>query len=64
MVGTPRYMAPELYKFQAYPQSDLFAIAVILYTLLRKQPPWDKATSEDKGFMKFEMTHSIAHFQS
>ncbi len=41
LVGTPSYMAPEQFQGkQASPQSDQFALGLILYELLALCPPW------------------------
>lgn len=44
-VGTPHYMAPELYQGQAAsPASDVFALGVCYYQLLTGVFPWDAPT--------------------
>jgi eukaryotic-like serine/threonine-protein kinase len=47
LVGTPQYMAPELFesKNQASVQSDLYAVGAAAYYLLTGSPPFDGATS-------------------
>lgn len=38
--GTPGYIAPEALLGEASPQSDLWAVGVILYTLMTGETPW------------------------
>ena len=47
--GTENYMAPELHMKRTYTGEgvDLFASAVILFTMLTKRPPFEKATTTD-----------------
>ena len=43
VAGTPRYMAPELWKGEpATPASDVFAAGVVLFELLTGQAPYDE----------------------
>jgi formylglycine-generating enzyme required for sulfatase activity len=39
VVGTPRYMAPELFEQSATPQSDLYALGVVLHELCTGEMP-------------------------
>jgi serine/threonine protein kinase len=42
IVGTPRYMAPELLRGQAAsPQADQYSAALVLYEMLTGRLPWD-----------------------
>jgi len=49
VLGTPYYMAPELFYEQPYDGSvvDLFAVGVILFILVCENPPFEVATGED-----------------
>jgi len=40
ILGTPTYMAPEQFNGQARPESDQYALAVMVYCLLAGQPPF------------------------
>jgi len=45
LVGTPTYMAPELFEgAPASPASDQFSLGLILYELLALRPPWHADT--------------------
>mgnify|MGYP001279438957 CR=1 FL=1 len=50
-VGTPAYMAPELLSKKRYYQGrdvDLFAVAVILFIMYSKNPPFtSRASNKD-----------------
>jgi serine/threonine protein kinase len=48
LVGTPQYMAPELFesKNQASVQTDLYAVGAAAYYLLTGSPPFDGTTTE------------------
>jgi len=46
-VGTPCYMAPELWQKQALPQSDIYSLGVILYELITGKYPFQGKTEED-----------------
>ncbi len=41
ILGTPLYMAPEQFEGAAVPESDQYALAVMIYYLLAGQPPFD-----------------------
>jgi hypothetical protein len=42
IIGTPRYMAPEVLRGDRLgPQSDLYAVALVVYELLTLRFPWD-----------------------
>jgi serine/threonine protein kinase/WD40 repeat protein len=41
VLGTPLYMAPEQFEGAAVPESDQYALAVMIYYLLAGQPPFD-----------------------
>ncbi len=38
--GSPLYMAPEMFEGRASPQSDVYALGVILFEMLAGQPPF------------------------
>lgn len=52
--GTPRYIAPEqaISSQQAVPQSDIYAMGIILYELLTGQVPFD-----DESAMSLALSH-------
>ncbi len=53
LVGTPGYLAPELFERQpATPASDIYALGVCYYALLTGTPPYD--TSRTSGTMLHE----------
>lgn len=39
-VGTPEYMAPELFENQASPSSDIYALGIVLYVMLTNRLPF------------------------
>jgi eukaryotic-like serine/threonine-protein kinase len=49
LVGTPEYMAPELFESatQASPQGDLYAIGAVGYFLLTGTPPFQEESTTD-----------------
>jgi serine/threonine-protein kinase len=55
MVGTPKYMAPELFRGEpADVRSDLFAFCVSLYEALYDQPAFDGATLQARTRAQLE----------
>src|SRR5262249_55594185 len=49
LIGSPRYMAPELWTDArlASPATDLYALGVMTYECLRGRPPFEPATLEE-----------------
>jgi len=43
-VGTPQYMAPEQWKGQVLPQSDIYSLGVVFYELVTGRRPYDADT--------------------
>ncbi|NSW52999.1 MAG: SUMF1/EgtB/PvdO family nonheme iron enzyme [Anaerolineae bacterium] len=43
-VGTPEYMAPEQWKGKVYPQTDMYALAVVVYEMLTGTRPYHADT--------------------
>lgn len=50
IMGTPDYMAPEQWGGKAVPQSDQYALAVVLYELLAGAPPFQADTPAEMMF--------------
>ena len=46
VVGTPYYMAPEMIEGNAYPQSDIWSLGVIVYLMLLGKHPFEGDTLE------------------
>lgn len=44
LIGTPTYMAPELFEGQASPRSDVYALGVVVYQMLTGQLPFQAST--------------------
>jgi len=50
-VGTPGYIAPEALMGELSPQSDLWAVGVILYILMTGEMPWSSLVSLEDGIV-------------
>jgi len=50
-VGTPGYIAPEALMGEISPQSDLWAVGVILYILMTGEMPWQRIVSLEDGIV-------------
>ena len=46
-VGTPEYMAPEQWKGEATPRSDIYSLGVVLYEMVTGQKPYSGRTPSD-----------------
>ncbi|MEM1349063.1 MAG: protein kinase, partial [Myxococcota bacterium] len=58
ILGTPRYMAPELFRrAPADPRDDLYALGVILFEILRGAPPY--AGDDPRKVMKAHLNKPI-----
>jgi len=53
LVGTPGYASPEQYLGKAYPQSDIFALAVSLHRLFTGFDPAEEAEDSKRGLFSF-----------
>ncbi len=47
MMGTPVYMAPEIYEGQVSRQGDLYALGTVLYQMLTGEVPFDDKDSNN-----------------
>jgi serine/threonine-protein kinase len=57
IVGTPRYMAPELLHGQsASPQADQYSAALVLYEMLTGRLPWNVDVRDDIAVAKAHVT--------
>ncbi len=54
VVGTVRYMAPERFRGQADPRSDIYGVGVTLYEMLALRPAFG-------GVHRVQVIHSILH---
>lgn len=67
--GTLGYMAPELLNIQMCEslgynseQTDVFALGVILFTMLMGRPPFSKADPQEDKYYKLIHMHQFAYF--
>ncbi len=56
ILGTPTYMAPEQFEGAARPESDQYALAVMLYYLLAGRPPFE---GDPMQLMRQHMASSV-----
>ena len=64
-VGTPAYMAPELLQKKRYYQGrdvDLFAVAVVLFVMYSKTPPFTSQASHRDPLYKLIVQHKMDKF--
>lgn len=54
-VGTPCYMAPEVWRKNASPQSDIYSIGIILYELITGHCPFEAKDEEDILFQQLSV---------
>ena len=58
IVGTPLYMAPELWRGEpATPRADIYSLGALLYVLATGQPPWSAGSIEQ---LRQEVQHRDA----
>ncbi len=53
VVGTVRYMAPERFRGESHPASDVYGLGMTLYELLAYRSPFDES---DRGRLIYEIT--------
>ncbi|MEI7990393.1 MAG: serine/threonine-protein kinase, partial [Chloroflexota bacterium] len=53
-VGTPKYMAPEQWKNQVLPQTDVYALGVVFYEMITGRVPYDAETPA--GMLEKQLT--------
>jgi serine/threonine-protein kinase len=59
-LGTPLYMSPEQFRSQKVsPASDIFALAMMAYTLLVGEPYWAEEASGDVEIIAFAMKAAV-----
>ena len=63
ILGTPRYMAPEIFRRAPVdPRVDLYALGVVLFELLAGQPPYPG--SEPREVMRGHLRHPIPQLEA
>jgi serine/threonine protein kinase len=63
-VGTPNYMAPEILEGREYngQKADVFALGVIIFTLVQGIFPFEEASDEDRYYALY-LTNPEAYFK-
>jgi len=56
-VGTPKYMAPEQWKNQVLPQTDVYALGVVFYEMITGRVPYDAETPA--GMLEKQLTEPL-----
>src|SRR5262249_17644026 len=49
-LGTVHYMAPEQFSGKAVPESDLYAVGLMLWEMLTQKPPFESDPDDGDGF--------------
>ena len=56
-VGTPKYMSPEQWKNKVVPQTDVYALGVVLYEMVTGRVPYDAETPA--GVLEKQLTEPL-----
>lgn len=60
MVGTPDYMAPEQWVGETVPQTDMYALGIIMYVMLTGHLPYKAETAPEIMFKHISEPHLLA----